>query len=81
MIIKAKVNEITGKGVIITTKDGQNQTIEGDSVVLALPYKPNTELYESLKGKVAEIYIVGDSKDPRLILDAVYEGWSAANTI
>jgi 2,4-dienoyl-CoA reductase (NADPH2) len=81
MITRAKVNEITDKGVNITTKDGQKQTIEGDSVVLALPYKPNTGLYDSLKGKVAEIYIIGDSKDPRLILDAVYEGWSAANTV
>jgi 2-enoate reductase len=79
MITKAKVNSITTKGVNITTKDGQNQTIEGDTIVPALPYKPNTELFEALKDKVAEIQIIGDSKEPRLILDAVYEGWCAGN--
>lgn len=78
MITQAKVNSITDKGVNITTKDGKPQTIEGDTIVPALPYLPNTDLYNTLKGKVQEVQLVGDGRDPRLILDAVYEGWSAA---
>ena len=81
MITKAKVNRITDKGVEITTKEGQTQLIEGDTIVPALPYQPNTDLYNSLKGKVPELFLIGDGKDPRLILDAVYEGWSAGSTI
>jgi 2,4-dienoyl-CoA reductase (NADPH2) len=81
MLTKAKINQVTDKGVNITTKEGVTQTIEGDTVVPALPYKPNTALYDSLKGKVPEIQLIGDSKDPRLILDAVYEGWEAASKL
>ncbi len=78
MITQAKVNRVTNKGVNITTKDGKSQTIEGDTIVPALPYLPNTDLYNALKGRVPEVHLVGDGRDPRLILDAVYEGWSAA---
>ena len=81
MIVKAKVNSVTTKGVNITNKDGKAELIEGDTVVPALPYKPNTELFDSLKSKVPESFLVGDSKDPRLILDAVYEGWCAGSAI
>jgi 2,4-dienoyl-CoA reductase (NADPH2) len=81
MITRAKVNSITNKGVNITTKEGKTQFVEGDTIVPALPYEPNTELFNSLKSKVPDLKLIGDSKDPRLILDAVYEGWSAGNSI
>jgi pyruvate/2-oxoglutarate dehydrogenase complex dihydrolipoamide dehydrogenase (E3) component len=39
------------------------------------------ELFESLKGKVPEIYAVGDCKEPLLITDAIGTGASIARTI
>jgi pyruvate/2-oxoglutarate dehydrogenase complex dihydrolipoamide dehydrogenase (E3) component len=41
----------------------------------------NTGLMKELEGKVAEVYTIGDCKDPRLIPDAVAEGWKIANSI
>ena len=75
MITGATCKEITEKGLVITTKEGVKQTIEADTVVPALPFKPDNKLFNELKGMVPEVYLIGDSKDPRLIIDAIAEGW------
>ena len=72
---------ITDKGLTVLTKEGYKQTIEADSIVPAMPMKPNTELLESLQGKAPEIYAIGDCSNPRLIVDAIADGWKIANSI
>jgi 2,4-dienoyl-CoA reductase (NADPH2) len=68
-----KFEEITDKGMIIS-KDGQKQLLEADTVLITVPPKANTELLEELKALVPEVYRIGDSKEPRLIVDAVADG-------
>lgn len=73
--------EITDKGLTLVIKEGERQTIEADTILPALPLRPNTELFESLKGKVPEIYLIGDAREPHLILEAIGEGFRTALTI
>ena len=73
--------EITDKGLAIITKEGEKLTIEADSIVLALPLAPNTGLLESLKGKVPEVYAIGDCKEPLLIADAISDGMEVARSL
>jgi 2,4-dienoyl-CoA reductase (NADPH2) len=73
--------EITDKGLIIINKEGERQIIEADTVVTALPLTPNMGLTESLKGKVPEIYAIGDCKEPRLIVDAIGTGFRTARAV
>jgi 2,4-dienoyl-CoA reductase (NADPH2) len=72
---------ITEKGLTVLTKEGYKKTIEADSIVPAIPMKPNTELFTSLQRKVPEIYAIGDCNNPRLIADAIADGWRVANAI
>lgn len=76
-----KYLEITEKGLTIINKQGKRQTIRADSVITALPLAPNTELLRSLKGKVPEVYAIGDAKEPRLIADAIADGSKIAQAI
>ena len=55
--------------------------IECDSILLCRGYKKNTELYRELKGQVPEIYNIGDSKEPRIIHNAIEEGFVIGNRI
>jgi 2,4-dienoyl-CoA reductase (NADPH2) len=73
--------EITKDGVTITTGEGKRQTIEGDTIVTALPLRPNQEMWEVLKSKVPEIYNIGDCRDPSLIINAIADGYRIANSI
>ncbi|OGP54507.1 MAG: hypothetical protein A2Y65_01145 [Deltaproteobacteria bacterium RBG_13_52_11] len=81
MIIGVKSIEIIDKGVVITTKEGKKQTIEADNIVPTAPLAPNTALFKSLKGKVPKVYAIGDCKEPRMIVDAIREGYHTARTI
>jgi 2,4-dienoyl-CoA reductase (NADPH2) len=81
MIAGATYEEITDRGLVITTKDGQKQTLEADTIIPTQPVLENTGILKELEGKVAEVYAVGDCRDPRLIPDAVAEGWKIANSI
>jgi hypothetical protein len=53
--------------------------LEGfDNIVISLGSIPNDELVESLKGKVSEVYVVGDASKPREVMEAVLEGEEVA---
>jgi 2,4-dienoyl-CoA reductase (NADPH2) len=77
----AKSLEITAEGLVITTKEGEKQTLYADSIIPTSPLKPNTGLLKSLEGTVPEIYAVGDCREPRMIVDAIADGWKIANGI
>jgi 2,4-dienoyl-CoA reductase (NADPH2) len=66
--------EITGKGLVVTTKDGKEQLIEGDTIITAIPLKPNTGFFDSVKGKAKEVYAIGDADTPAYIVDAIAAG-------
>jgi hypothetical protein len=46
-----------------------------DTVVIASGNRSVTDLYIALKGKVKELYRVGDCLAPRKINNAIYEGY------
>jgi 2,4-dienoyl-CoA reductase (NADPH2) len=73
--------EITDKGLTIITGDGKTQTIEAESIVTALPLTPNNELLEGLKGRVPEVYAIGDCNEPQLIADAIGTGLRTAREV
>ena len=55
--------------------EGKMQTIEADTVVISVGFKPNSNLTESLEGKVPVLNTIGDSKEPGKILGAIHDGW------
>ena len=66
--------EITGKGLAVAAKDGAKRTIEADSIIPVLPLAPNTHLFDALQGAAPEIHLVGDCREPHLMLDAIADG-------
>jgi 2,4-dienoyl-CoA reductase (NADPH2) len=81
MMSGVKYEEITDEGLILTTKEGNRLTLQTDTIIPAMPLMPNSDLYRSLKGKVSEVYLIGDCSEPRMIPEAIADGWKVANTI
>ncbi len=73
--------EINDQGLTFIDKDGNHQTLAADSIIPAVPMKPNLEMLKSLEGKVPEIFAVGDCQEPLLIVDAVGTGSKVARTL
>jgi NADPH-dependent 2,4-dienoyl-CoA reductase/sulfur reductase-like enzyme len=80
MITNAKVKEIKGNSVVYE-KDEKKQTLEADSVVLAMGSKPNIALMKMLEGRVPKLYAIGDAKEPSNVLNAIHEGSQLAREI
>lgn len=81
VLTEMSVVQITGKSVVAFDRQGQRREFEADNVVLAVGYTPNKALYESLSGKVPEVYNIGDSRKARRIMDAVHEAYYVAQQI
>jgi 2,4-dienoyl-CoA reductase-like NADH-dependent reductase (Old Yellow Enzyme family)/thioredoxin reductase len=75
LLTSATCEEIGKNGVRVTTAEGKKETIPADTVIIAVGYKANERLRKALEGKVPEIYCIGDSSEPRRILEAVNEGY------
>ncbi len=80
----SKITEITSESVIIEkTKDNTIETIKilCDTIVLAVGSNSNTELYETLKGKIDNVFVIGDSKKVGKIFDAIRDANAMALSI
>jgi 2-enoate reductase len=71
---KKDVSEIAEDGIQLIDKKGHLRFIRADKIVSARLVVPVDELKEILSGKVEQLYHIGDSKEPRQIADAIWEG-------
>ena len=77
----AKVKEILDDGVVFT-RNGKEESMRGvSSVILAMGAKSVDDLSKAIKGKVAEVYVIGDAKEPRKAIDAIHEAAEIARKI
>jgi 2,4-dienoyl-CoA reductase-like NADH-dependent reductase (Old Yellow Enzyme family)/thioredoxin reductase len=72
---RRKVIGIAEKGVqVINLERNKKELMTADWVVIAVGTKSVTKLLNDLQGKVEELYSLGDCNQPRIIMEAVYEG-------
>jgi 2,4-dienoyl-CoA reductase-like NADH-dependent reductase (Old Yellow Enzyme family)/thioredoxin reductase len=76
-----KIQEITDKEVIALDKNWKTYRFEADTIVNAMGYLPNSTLEESLRGKIPEVYSIGDCVKPRNLLHAIHEAAYIARQI
>ena len=82
VIRNARYEEITKKALIVTTKEGEKKTIPADSIVPLFPLREDEDLYQSLQGKVPEVFSIGACKNPKaLIVDAIADASDIASAI
>lgn len=81
MMAGVKYEEITDKGLTVSGKEGKKQILEADTILTAIPLAANMQLVESFKGTAPEVYAIGDSREPGLIVDAIADGARIARAI
>ena len=75
-----RATEVTDKGLMVE-REGKETLLSADTVVMAAGAKSVNALYEKIKDRVPEVYLIGDAKTPRKALEAVAEGFQAGRTI
>jgi pyruvate/2-oxoglutarate dehydrogenase complex dihydrolipoamide dehydrogenase (E3) component len=75
-----RVVEVRDGSVTVIGPDGASYEITGDTL-MALGAKSRVDVVDRLKGLADEAYVVGDAVKPRIIYDAVHEGFEAVMEI
>ncbi len=81
IMTNTSIQEITDEGVIVIDNQFRSKEIKCDTVALALGLNPEDQLYQALTGKVKQIYAIGDCKEPRRILEAIWEAYTVVSTL
>jgi len=82
VMVLTKMEKITDAGVVITT-EGEEQTLNADTVVIAVGVEANKRLLEELgtMADVERIHSVGDCVAPRKVFNAIHDGLRTAVNI
>jgi 2,4-dienoyl-CoA reductase-like NADH-dependent reductase (Old Yellow Enzyme family)/thioredoxin reductase len=62
------------EGGVMVERNGKQESLSGfDTIILAMGYVSNAELYEAVKKVVSETYVLGDARSPQKVMEALTE--------
>jgi 2-enoate reductase len=80
ILSSAKLTEIMDDAILYE-KDGQLQKVSCDSVVFAVGFRSNQDLYNQIKNAGFEAVVIGDNVKPGKILDAIHQGYHSIRVL
>jgi 2-enoate reductase len=80
VLTETRLVAVTDDGVLVSCAGGEKE-LKADSVVLALGFRPESQLRQQLEGIVPELFVIGDCLQPRKIINAIWEGFHTARSI
>jgi 2-enoate reductase len=80
VLTDVSIQEITDKG-LVTFVNGEEKLIIADTVVIAAGLKSDDGLYKALKGQFPEVYLIGDCREPRNIMGAIWDGFEVGQRV
>jgi len=76
VMLSSKVEEVR-EGRVLVSREGENQWLEGETIILALGSKAKQDLAPALEGKIPQVLAIGDCVEPRKAKEAIHEGFLA----
>ncbi|WP_251861702.1 FAD-dependent oxidoreductase [Clostridium sp. Marseille-Q2269] len=83
-----KVNIKTNSSIVKVTEEGaivkegnKDSTIAADSIILSVGYNSRRDLYHELKFDDKEMYLLGDAREVKNILTAIWDAYEVARNI
>ncbi|EJO5347341.1 FAD-dependent oxidoreductase [Clostridium botulinum] len=77
---KSSIAKVTDEGAIVK-EDSNETTIPADSIILSVGYNSKKELYNQLKFDDKEMYLLGDAREVKNILTAIWDAFEVARHI
>ncbi len=78
VIASAKVKNYDGKILELETQEGIKQ-ITADTVVLAVGYTSENELYDKMKKELSDVHILGDARKVSNIMYAIWDAYELSS--
>ncbi len=80
LIFNAVVTEIRADGVRMSRGE-EWRDLPADTVVNAAGFVPNRALYDAVKNRVPEVYLLGDAAEPQNVYHAVHAAYETAGRL
>jgi len=80
MLTESEVLSISGNIVTVAAR-GERRCLHADSVIVIGAPVANADFVEQAKGLVEEVYQVGGSREPGMILDAIADGYRVGHAL
>ncbi len=81
LLTGARIISCDDRGVNVVLDGEKNTSIEGEKLILSLGYRSVDQLERDLKGEIPRVHCIGDSREPRKVIEAVSEGYTIATQI
>jgi len=73
--------EVTDTGVVTIDKSFHRADLAADTVVIAVGFRPEQGLYRTLMGQQPDLYLIGDCREPRNIMAAIWDAYEVARSL
>ena len=80
VMTSTKVEKIDSNGITVSNKDGET-TLKADTMIAATGYKPYNPLQKFLDKTNKETYNIGDSREVKNIMQAIWDAFEVARNI
>ena len=75
MLPGAAYERINDEGLVVKTKEGERLTLKADSIITALPLDPAPEAWKLPEEVKADVYRIGDCREPGFMHNAISDGF------
>jgi 2-enoate reductase len=81
IITGASLLEVTEKEAVIIRKDLSRDVLPADSIVVAAGLSPEQGLFRALRGRHHDLYLIGDARTAKNIMNAIWDAYEVARAI
>lgn len=81
VLTQTRLLRINDDDVQLITGSGEQESLKADTVVISIGLKPDRELYNALVGTTKNLYVIGDAREARNIMGAVWDAYEVIRAI
>ncbi len=75
------LSEVTDKGAVLNHKDSRRENIPADTIIIAVGLESERGIYRRLQGNLTNLYLIGDAREAKNIMNAIWDAYEVARTI
>jgi 2-enoate reductase len=73
--------EVIDKGAVVIHKDSRKETLPADTIIIAVGLQPEQGIYRLLHGNLTNLYLIGDAREAKNIMNAIWDAYEVARAI
>ena len=73
--------EVAERECLFVDRDSHKKSLPAETLVLAVGLQPERDLYDVLRSGIPNVYLIGDSRKPQNVMNAIWDAYEVARMI